>query len=139
MTLGGIAGLIAAVAFVALVGLAAVPLIKLGRVLDELRRAVSDVGQESVPILTELQETVRVTNDEIGKLGLVTEDVAAVSNHATVVTKNAANVSALVGETVGGPLIKVAAVSHGLRAAVRGTGPGTDLEIAASPRRQRRG
>ena len=47
--------LIAAIAFVALVALTAVPLLKLGRVLEEVRLAVRDIGHESVPILTELQ------------------------------------------------------------------------------------
>ena len=52
MSGGEIAGLIAAIAFVALVALTAVPLLKLGRVLEELRLAVRDIGHESVPILT---------------------------------------------------------------------------------------
>ena len=65
MSVGEIAGLIAAIAFVALVALAAVPLLKLGRVLEEVRLAVRDIGHESVPILTELQGTVRATNDEL--------------------------------------------------------------------------
>ena len=83
MTVGAIAGLIAAIAFVALVALAAVPLLKLGRVLEEVRLAVRDIGHESVPILTELQGTVRATNTELEKLSLVTEDVAKVSANAT--------------------------------------------------------
>ena len=40
MSVGDIAGLIAALAFVALVGALAVPLVKLGRVLDEARVSV---------------------------------------------------------------------------------------------------
>ena len=93
MSVGEIAGLIAAIAFVALVALTAVPLLKLGRVLEEVRLAVRDIGHESVPILTELRGTVRATNDELDKLGLVTEDVAKVSRNATVVTENAAQMS----------------------------------------------
>ena len=135
MTLGGIAGLIAAIALVALVALAAVPLLKLGRVLEELRLTVRDIGHESVPILTELQGTVRATNEEIAKLGLVTEDVAAVSQHASVVTKNAAQVSTLFSATLGVPLVKTAAFTYGVRAAIRGTG--AEVEVA-EPRRRRR-
>ena len=76
MSVGEIAGLIAAIAFVALVAFTAVPLLKLGRVLEEVRLAVRDIGHESVPILTELRGTVRATNDELVKLSVVTEDVA---------------------------------------------------------------
>ena len=70
MTAGEIAGLIAAIAFVALVAFAAVPLLKLGRVLEEVRLAVRDIGHESVPILTELQGTVRATNSRAGEAQL---------------------------------------------------------------------
>ena len=47
MSVGEIAGLIAAIAFVALVAFTAVPLLKLGRVLEEVRLAVRDIGCEA--------------------------------------------------------------------------------------------
>lgn len=122
MTVGAIAGLIAAIAFVALVALTAIPLLKLGRVLEEVRLAVRDIGHESVPILTELRGTVQATNEELGKLSLVTEDVARVSAHATVVSENAAQMSTLFSATLGGPLVKTAALSYGVRKALRGEG-----------------
>lgn len=122
MTVGAIAGLIAAIAFVALVALTAIPLLKLGRVLEEVRLAVRDIGHESVPILTELRGTVQATNEELGKLSLVTEDVAKVSSHATVVSENAAQMSTLFSATLGGPLVKTAALSYGVRKALRGEG-----------------
>jgi uncharacterized protein YoxC len=122
MTVGAIAGLIAAIAFVALVALAAVPLLKLGRVLEEVRLAVRDIGHESVPILTELQGTVRATNSELEKIGVVTEDVAKVSANATVVSQNAAQMTSLFSATLGGPLIKTAALTYGVRKAIRGDG-----------------
>jgi hypothetical protein len=125
MSVGEVAGLIAAVAAVALVGFSAVPLLKLGRVLEELRLAVRDVGHNSVPILVELKNTVSATNDELGKLSLVTEDVAKVSANASVVTQNAAQLSTLFTSTLGGPLIKTAAFTYGVRQAVAGRKPGT--------------
>jgi uncharacterized protein YoxC len=122
MSVGEIAGLIAAVAFVALVAFTAVPLLKLGRVLEEVRLAVRDIGHESVPILTELQGTVRATNDEIVKLSVVTEDASKVSRHATVVSENAAQMTQLFSATLGGPLVKTAAFSYGIRKAIKGNG-----------------
>jgi uncharacterized protein YoxC len=124
MSVGEIAGLIAAVAFVALVAFTAVPLLKLGRVLEEVRLAVRDIGHESVPILTELQGTVRATNDELGKLSMVTEDASKVSRHATVVSENAAQMTQLFSATLGGPLVKTAAFSYGIRKAIKGNGSG---------------
>ncbi len=119
MTAGEIAGLIAAIAFVALVAFAAVPLLKLGRVLEEVRLAVRDIGHESVPILTELQGTVRATNSELEKLSYVTEDVSTVSRNATVVSANAAQLTSLFSATLGGPLIKVSAFTYGIRRAIK--------------------
>lgn len=118
MTAGEIAGLIAAMAAVALVAFCAVPLLKMGRVLEELRLAVRDLGHNSVPILQELRTTVVQTNNELSKLSVVTEDVSRVSAHATVVSENAAQLSTLFAVTLGGPLIKVAAFTHGLRQAI---------------------
>lgn len=127
MSLGAIAGLIAAIAFVALVAIAAVPLFKLGRVLEEVRLAVRDIGHESVPILTELQGTVRATNAELEKIGVVTTDVATVSHNATVVSGNAANLTTLFSATLGGPLVKTAALTYGVRKALSGEGSGKRL------------
>ena len=59
MTVGEIAGLIAAFAFVLLVGMCVVPLLKLSKLLDELIGAVKDVNSATAPILSELHETVR--------------------------------------------------------------------------------
>ncbi len=120
MSVGEVAGLIAAVAAVALVVFCAVPLLKLGRVLEELRLAVRDLGHNSVPILQELRGTVSATNEELSKLALVTEDVAKVSANATVVTENAAQLSTVFSATLGGPLIKTAAFTYGVRKAVAG-------------------
>jgi uncharacterized protein YoxC len=120
MSVGEIAGLIAAIAFVALVALTAVPLLKLGRVLEEVRLAVRDIGHESVPILTELRGTVHATNNELDKLSLVTDDVAKVTSNATVVAQNAAQMSTLFSATLGGPLVKTAAFTYGVRKAFRG-------------------
>lgn len=133
MTAGEIAALIAAMAFVALVAFCAVPLLKTGRVLEELRLAIRDLGHNSVPILQELRTTVVQTNDELGKLSLVTEDVARVSAHATVVSENAAQLSTLFAVTLGAPLIRLAAFTHGLRQAVSLMGAGA---TGATPRKR---
>lgn len=120
MSLGSIAALIAAIAAVVLVALLAVPLLKLGRVLEETRLLVRDVGHNSVPILVELRGTVAEANNEISKLALVTEDVAKVSAHATVVSEQAAQMSQLFSATMGGPMVKTAALSYGVRNALKG-------------------
>jgi len=110
MSMGDVAGLIAAVAFVLLVGLLAIPLVKLGRVLDEATRSIREVTEHSVPILDEAATTVASTNDQLIKVDTITTSAAQVSE----------NVSALAGlyaSTLGRPLVKVAAFSYGVRQA----------------------
>ena len=92
----------------------------MGRVLEEMRLTVRDVGHNSVPILQELKGTVEATNDEIAKISLVTEDVSKVSGHATVVSENAAQMSQLFAATLGGPMVKTAAFTYGVRSALKG-------------------
>lgn len=120
MTVGEVAGLIAAIAACVFVALAAVPLLKAGRALDEIRLVVRDLGSNSVPVLQELKGTVSATNTELAKLGTVTDDAAKVSGHATVVSENAAQLSTLFATTLGGPLVKTAAFSYGVRRAFKG-------------------
>ncbi len=132
MSVGEIAGLIAAVAFVALVGMCAIPLFKLGRVLDELATAVRDVGTGTTPILAELHGTVKATNDEIVRIGdvtaeveKVTADVARVSSHASTVVENTATLSKIMTAAVGRPLVGVASSAHALRTAIAAKVEGT--------------
>jgi uncharacterized protein YoxC len=113
MTVGGIAGLIAALAFVLLVGALAVPLIKLGRVFDETRRAVKGLSDEAVPLLTEVTTTVSSTNLQLGKVDTITDNVAQVSTNVSALT-------ALFAATLGSPVVKVAAFSYGVRQAMSG-------------------
>jgi hypothetical protein len=53
-------------------------------------------------------------------LSLVTEDVSKVSAHAMVVSENAAQLSTLFMSTLGGPMIKTAAFTYGVRQAIAG-------------------
>jgi uncharacterized protein YoxC len=116
--LGDIAGLVAAIAFVLLVGALAVPLVKLGRVLDETRASVKELTEHAVPILDEAATTVSSTNTQL-------ERVDAITTSAAQVTQNVSALTSLFAATVGGPMIKVAAFSYGVRTALSGlTGRG---------------
>ena len=119
MTLGQIAGLIAALAAGGLVALCAVPLLKLGGVLDEVRKTVRDVDESTVPILEELKGTVVITNGEISKLDQVIEDIHTISEHGTVVTGQAAELAQTFTQTVGTPMVKAAAFGEGVRRTIR--------------------
>ena len=53
-------------------GFLAVPLLKLGRVLDETRRTVKDLTDETVPLLDEVTTTVGHTNNQLEKVDTIT-------------------------------------------------------------------
>ena len=118
MSWGEIAGLIAAAAAVVFVALCAVPLIKLGGVMDELRTAVRDLGTNTTPILNELQGPVGTTTQEIARLRQVTEELAKMSHNASTLTQQAASVSTV--KTT--PLVKTAEVVTKASSAARDVG-----------------
>jgi uncharacterized protein YoxC len=113
MTLGGIAGLLAVVVFGALVGALAYPLIKLGKVLDEARLTVRGLSEGTLPLLAEVTTTVASTNQQLGKVDTITNNVAQVSTNVSALT-------ALFAATLGSPVVKVAAFSYGVRQAMGG-------------------
>ena len=69
MSVGEVAGLIAACALLILVGLLAYPILKLGKVLDETRIMVKGVSDSSVPLLGEVTTTVATTNAQLAEGG----------------------------------------------------------------------
>jgi uncharacterized protein YoxC len=115
MTVGGVAGLIAAIAFVLLVGVLAVPLIKLGRVLDETRVTIKGLSDGTLPLLSEVTTTVASTNEQLVKVDTITTNAAQMSTNVSALT-------ALFAATLGSPVVKVAAFSYGVRQAISGRG-----------------
>lgn len=113
MTVGSLTGLIAAVAFIALVGALVYPLIKLGKVLDETRHTVRGLSDGALPLLAEVTTTVASTNQQLGKVDTITDNVASVSTNVSALTS-------LFAATVGSPVVKVAAFSYGVRNALSG-------------------
>jgi uncharacterized protein YoxC len=111
--IGAIAGLLAAIAFVGLVGFLAVPLIKLGRTLDAATQSVKDVTAHTVPVIDETATTVATANAQLAKVDTMTTSAAEIGQNLSALT-------ALVSATVGGPLIKVAAFTYGVRQAMSG-------------------
>ena len=111
MSVGDVAGLIAAVAFVLLVGILAIPLVKLGGVLDETRHMIKGVSDETVPLLSEVTTTVTTANAQLVRVDAITSNVQSATTNVSALT-------ALMAATVGGPVVRVAAFSYGVRQAL---------------------
>jgi uncharacterized protein YoxC len=118
------AGLIAAVALVLLVVLLAVPLLKLGRTLDEATLTIRQTREQAMPILGQASTTVAHVNSNLERVDDITGNAANVSS-------NVAALSSVVAATLGSPLIKVAAFSYGVRTATKKKREGAALAEAA--------
>ncbi len=112
MSAGQIAALIAAGAFVVLVGLLVAPLMKLGRTLDEATRAIRKASQEADPLLSGANTTVTQVNDQLKRLDGITANAQAVTGNVSALTS-------LFTATLGGPLVRLAALSYGVSKAMR--------------------
>ena len=115
MSAGEIAGLVAAFAFVLLVGAVAIPLVKLGRTVDELTETVRDLRAQHV---ARTVTTVDETNEMLARLNDQLARVDAIAAGAQSVSTNAAALSSVMATAVGRPVIKVSAFSYGVRQAL---------------------
>lgn len=111
MSVGEVAGLIAAIVFAILVGFFAIPIIKLGKVFDGARDSIREVTDHALPILDESAQTIALTNIQLEKVDTIT-------THAADVTENVSALTALFSATVGAPIVKVAAFTYGVRQAI---------------------
>jgi uncharacterized protein YoxC len=125
---GDIAALIAAGAFVLLVLLLAIPLLKLGRTLDEATLAIRTTHEGIGPLLTDAQGTLGQVNTELVQ-------VESIAKNVNSMTTNVAALTSVVSSTLGSPLIKVAAFSYGVRKTVQGR---RDADAVRSARRKHR-
>jgi uncharacterized protein YoxC len=103
-----IAGLVAAGAFLILVLALAVPVIKLGRVMDESAKVIKDVGEKTLPLIGEVTTTVTMTNAQLERVDAITRNVQDVSESVSSLTH-------LVSNTVGTPIVKIASLAYGLK------------------------
>jgi hypothetical protein len=108
---GEVAGLIAAAAFVGFVAVSAVVLLKLGGLLDETRLVIKGVGDETVPLISEVTTTVSTTNAQLVRVDAITSNVQTATTNVSALT-------AVLAATLGGPAVKVAAFSYGVRRAL---------------------
>jgi uncharacterized protein YoxC len=128
MSGGAVAALIAAGAFVLLVLLLAVPLLKLGRTLDEATLAVRKTHDGVGPLLTEAQVTLQSVNQQLVQL-------EGIATNVNSMTTNVAAMTNVVSSTLGSPMIKAAAFTYGVRKTVAER---RDADAVRAARRKRR-
>ena len=128
MSGGAIAALVAAIAFAVLVVFIAIPLLKLGRTLDEATLAIRKSHEGAEPLLTDARTTLGEVNAQLGQ-------VESIARNVNSMTTNVAALTSIVSSTLGSPLIKVAAFSYGVRKTVQDR---RDAEAVRESRRKYR-
>ena len=111
VSFGAIVGLIFAVIFAVLVGFLALVLVKLGQVLTEATRLVNGITEQTIPLLGEVTTSVSHVNDQLVRVDAITGNVQSL-------TQNVTALSSVFAATLGGPLVKAAAFSYGVRRAL---------------------
>ncbi|HET6286251.1 DUF948 domain-containing protein [Amycolatopsis sp. QT-25] len=131
MSAGQIAALIAAGAFVVLVVLLAIVLFKLGRTLDEATIAIRKAHENTDPLLIGANETITHVNAQL-------ERVDGITANAQAVTGNVSALSSVFTATLGGPLVKTAALSYGLSKALKARRKKAEAKAARPAKRGRK-
>jgi len=110
---GEVAGLVVAIAWAVLVLFLAYVLTVLGATLRELTRVVGEIGDSTLPVLHEVTTTVATAN-------LALDRVETITTNVSTITRNARTLSSIAAVSLGGPLVKVASFSYGVRRALGG-------------------
>lgn len=105
---GQVAGLIVAMFWAILVCFLAFVLLRLAKLLKEATTMVADLGEQAGPLLDDMTNQVTRAGEQLDRVDLITKSVGSV-------TQNAAAVTTTVTSVVGGPLVKAAAFSYGVR------------------------
>jgi uncharacterized protein YoxC len=121
---GQIAALIAAGAFLMLVLVLAIPILRLRRTVDAATLALDSVAQQVGPLLGNVNTTVENVNGALVQVHTSLDGVNVqlarldtITGHAQIVSANVANLATLVSTAAANPLVKVAAFSYGMRKA----------------------
>ncbi|WP_067502538.1 DUF948 domain-containing protein [Actinoplanes sp. TFC3] len=146
MDAGEIAGLIAAGAFLMLVFVLAVPILRLRRTVDAATQAINDLNDRTGPLLAEVTGTVQNVNVVLGQsqvtldgLNVQLAKVDTMTEHAQNVTANVANLATVVSAAAANPLVKVASFGYGLRKAAAARRHAEDeREVRATLKRRRK-
>lgn len=146
MSAGEVAALIAAGAFLALVVVVAVPVLRLRHTVDAATRAVNDITDRTGPILASVNTTVDNVNATLGQVQTSLEGVNlqlarldTITSHAAQVTANVANLTTVVTAAAANPLTKAAAFAYGVRrASARRRAAEEEAELRARMKAERR-
>lgn len=145
MSLGGAAALVAAGAFLMLVIVLAVPILRLRHTIDQATATLRQVNERTGPMLDNVNLTVHNVNSALGQVQTSLDGVNVqlarvdvMTQHAQAATANVANLVSVVAATAANPLVKVAAFGYGVRKAGAGKQRADEEKAVRDELRQRR-
>jgi uncharacterized protein YoxC len=143
---GEIAALVAAGAFLMLVLVLAVPILRLRHTVDAATRAINDLNDRTGPLLGNANATMENVNTALGQVqtsldgvNIQLAKIDTMTGHAQNMTANVANLVTVVSAAAANPLIKVAAFGFGVRrAATARRHADEEREVRTTLKQQRR-
>lgn len=109
---GGYAVLGLSFGWIVLVGFLSYVFVKLAGVLQSTEELVDGITERTIPLLGEVTTSVVHVNTELERVDAITENVQTV-------TSNVAGLTTVFSATLGSPIVKVAAMSYGVRRAAK--------------------
>jgi uncharacterized protein YoxC len=120
MSAGAVAGLIAAGAFLILALFGCYAIAKLARIFDEVAERVRQTDRaidESTDRIRQAGTTVDEVNTALASVNIELAKVEQITTHVGEITGNVSALTSVFAATLGGPVIKVAAFTYGVRRA----------------------
>ena len=124
MSLGQVAALIAAIAFLVLCGALAVPILRLRHTVDAATQTINDINDRAGPILGNVNTTIENVNTALTQahttldgVNLQLARIDTITDHVSQVTANVSNLANVVTTAAASPLGKAAALGFGIRRA----------------------
>lgn len=124
MDAGQIAALVAAGAFLMLVVVLAIPILRLRHTVDAATQAINDLNDRTGPLLGNVTTTVDNVNTALEQVQVSLDGVNVqlakvdtITGHAQNISANVANLVTVVAAAAANPLVKVASFGYGLRKA----------------------
>jgi uncharacterized protein YoxC len=111
MTVGEIALLVIAGVFLILAVVAVLTLIKVGRTMDAARTAIENTQTDTRPVLRKADATLGLVNTNL-------KHITGVTNAASAITGNVSGLVSIVVATMGGPAVRAASFTYGVRKAL---------------------
>lgn len=124
VTWGGLAALIAALAFLVLVCVLAVPILRIRHTIDAATGALRDVADQTTPMLERVNMTIdnvnvalQQTHTTLDGVNMQLARIDTITENVSHISSNVANLSTVVSAAAANPLVKVAAFGYGVRKA----------------------